>query len=570
MYLANASDATRCKAFSTTLTKTVIKWFDSLPPKSVTYFNDLTRKFLTRFSIQKDKVKHTPSLLGVKQEVGETLRAYMKKFNKACLEVQNLPTEAIIIGLVNSLREGPFSQFISKRHPTSLNEVQEREEKYINIEENAQLRELALRQNHPYQVWDKEKEAKKKDEYSSDKPRRYHNYTPLRVSLVDIYREIYHTEKLLPPRPIKNKKGRSRTGYYEYHKIYWHSTNDCYDLKNVIEKLVKEGQLERYLVERFDNQGKRKRKREEEDRSRRDRPTRTPGKHIYMIVGGFAGGGVTKSFHKRYLKKVYQVGEEDEVPDLPTIFFTKEDAQGMTLGHDPIVITIILANTNLHGTLVDQESSANILFKLAFDKLGLEEKELRAYPDTLFEIGDTPIRPFGFTLSHTTFSKGIKSQTLSIDYIVVDVVLAYNALIGQTTLNQLFAFVSTPHLCIKFSTSEGIATIRGDQKMARRCHNESLNMRRCTKGKEVNTIELVGVRTQEELRPQPDGKIKEVQIENQDGKTTNIGANLDDELKADLVKLLQKNSDLFAWKASDIPRIHSDLMNHKLAVYPGS
>ncbi|XP_016207140.1 uncharacterized protein LOC107647586 [Arachis ipaensis] len=87
MYLADASDATRCKAFPTTLTKAAMKWFDSLPPRSVTSFDDFSRKFLMRFSIQKDKVKHAPSLLGVKQEVGEPLRDYMERFNKACLEI---------------------------------------------------------------------------------------------------------------------------------------------------------------------------------------------------------------------------------------------------------------------------------------------------------------------------------------------------------------------------------------------------------------------------------------------------------------------------------------------------
>ncbi|XP_057739667.1 uncharacterized protein LOC130956665 [Arachis stenosperma] len=112
MYLADAFDVTRCKAFPTTLTKAAMKWFDSLPPRSVTSFDNLSRKFLMRFSIQKDKVKHAPSLLGVKQEVGEPLRNYMERFNKACLEIQDLPTEAVIMGLVNGLREGSFSQSI--------------------------------------------------------------------------------------------------------------------------------------------------------------------------------------------------------------------------------------------------------------------------------------------------------------------------------------------------------------------------------------------------------------------------------------------------------------------------
>ncbi|MED6135236.1 hypothetical protein PIB30_044451 [Stylosanthes scabra] len=46
MYLAGASDATRCKAFPLTLTKAAQIWFDSLPPRSITSFEELAKKFL--------------------------------------------------------------------------------------------------------------------------------------------------------------------------------------------------------------------------------------------------------------------------------------------------------------------------------------------------------------------------------------------------------------------------------------------------------------------------------------------------------------------------------------------
>ncbi|XP_072084465.1 uncharacterized protein [Arachis hypogaea] len=168
------------------------------------------------------------------------------------------------------------------------------------------------------------------------------------------------------PRPIRHKKAGSQIEYCEYHKLYGHSTNECYNIKNVIKKLAREGRPERL--------------------------PHTPERHIHMINGGFAGGGISKSSRKRQFKEVYQVGEDNKASDLPTISFTKEDAQGIIPGHnDPVVITIILANANLHRTLVDQDSSADILFKPTFDKLGLEEKDLRAYPDSLFGLGDTPI-----------------------------------------------------------------------------------------------------------------------------------------------------------------------------------
>ncbi|XP_015955427.1 uncharacterized protein LOC107479844 [Arachis duranensis] len=137
MYLTDASEAIRCKAFPTTLTKRAIKWFDSLPLRSITSFDDLAKKFLARFFIQKDKAKHTPSLLRIKQGDRKSLHSYMERFNKACLDIQSLPTKAANMGLINGLREGPLSHSISKKHPTSLNEVQERAEKYINTEKNS-------------------------------------------------------------------------------------------------------------------------------------------------------------------------------------------------------------------------------------------------------------------------------------------------------------------------------------------------------------------------------------------------------------------------------------------------
>nr|XP_025685028.1 uncharacterized protein LOC112785819 [Arachis hypogaea] len=404
------------------------------------------------------------------------------------------------------------------------------------MEENARLQEPGWRPGHSQSSKEKEREPKKKEEFGPERPRRYHSYTPLRVFLVHVYREICHTERLPPARPIKNKGGGGRGDYYDYHKLYGHSTNGCYDHKNVIEKLVREGQLDRYLMKRSDHQGKRKR----DDDDRRDPPPQTPERHIHMISVGFDGGGLTKSSRKRHLKEVYQVGGEP--PDLPTISFTKEDGQGIVSGYDdPVVISMILANAHLHRTLVDQESSADILFKLAFDKLRLDENELRAYPDTLYGLGDTPIKPLGFIPLHTTFEKGEKSKTLSIDFIVVDVGSAYNALIDRTTLNRLGSVVSTPHLCMKFPASERIATIRGDQKLAKKCYNESLNLR--GKGKEVHIIELGGIRAKEELRPQPGGKTEEVQVGEEKEKNTNVGANLKEDLKQKLIRLLQENFD---------------------------
>ncbi|XP_057760519.1 uncharacterized protein LOC130980892 [Arachis stenosperma] len=239
----------------------------------------------------------------------------MEIFNKACLKIQNLPTEAVIMRLVNGLKEGLFSQSISNKHPVSLNEVQEKAKKYINIDENFRLREPLTQSNLPYQAHEKDKEPNKKEEQNVEKPLKYHNYTALILSLVNVYREICHTEKLSPPRSNKHKKGESRTKYCEYHKLYEHSTNECYDLKNVIEKIVRKDRLDRYLANKSDDPKKRMR---EEEEGRQERPPQTPKWPVHVINEGFTGEGMSKSSRKRHLKGVYHVGKENKLPDLPT------------------------------------------------------------------------------------------------------------------------------------------------------------------------------------------------------------------------------------------------------------
>ncbi|KAL4321780.1 hypothetical protein AHAS_Ahas14G0144700 [Arachis hypogaea] len=191
-------------------------------------------------------------------------------------------------------------------------EVQERAEKYINIEENSRLREPFPRPNLPYQAREKEKEPKKNEEQNSKKTPRYHNYTPLRVSLVDVYREIYHMKKLPPPRPIKHKKARSRTEYCEYHKLYGHPTNECYDLKNVIEKLAREGRLDRYLADRSGNLRKR---RMDEEEGRQEHPRQTPRTtHTHMINGGLQEEECQNHHGKGISKRYTKSGRRQEYP----------------------------------------------------------------------------------------------------------------------------------------------------------------------------------------------------------------------------------------------------------------
>ena len=56
--------------------------------------------------------------------------------------------------------------------------------------------------------------------------------------------------------------------------------------------------------------------------------------------------------------------------------------------------------------------------------------------------------------------------TKDVTFLVVDYSFAYNAILGQPTLNSWKAITSTYHLMIKFPTDYGVGELRGNQVAA--------------------------------------------------------------------------------------------------------
>ena len=93
-----------------------------------------------------------------------------------------------------------------------------------------------------------------------------------------------------------------------------------------------------------------------------------------MISGGFAGDGESNSARKAHLRSIKsgEVMEEQAVSKLPrldiAITFSYSDLEGCQHPYDdPLVIRAIMANKTIHRVLVDNESSADIIFASAFD-----------------------------------------------------------------------------------------------------------------------------------------------------------------------------------------------------------
>ena len=104
--------------------------------------------------------------------------------------------------------------------------------------------------------------------------------------------------------------------------------------------------------------------------------SRPPLGEIKVIIGGISIGQYSKS-RKTYLKVVQNVQLSRRSPrmritDEQAITFTNKDVERIHHPHDDvIVVTFLIANYTTRRVLVDNGSSANILYYLAFQQMRL-------------------------------------------------------------------------------------------------------------------------------------------------------------------------------------------------------
>jgi len=209
---------------------------------------------------------------------------------------------------------------------------------------------------------------------------------------------------------------------------------------------------------------------------------------VHIIVGGFSGGGPTASQRKKYVRLISSVGEEfSDDPWESDLVFTRADLRNVVPhNNDPVVISIFTAGRKVHRVLVDQGSSADVMFWSTFNKLQLSSDLLRPYTGCLYGFADNPVEVRGYLELRTTFTDGAASRTESIRYLVVNANSAYNILLGRPALNRLRAVSSTRHMKMKLLDLNGkVIVIKSDQKKARKCYENSLK----TKGGVVIVIE---------------------------------------------------------------------------------
>ena len=292
---------------------------------------------------------------------------------------------------------------------------------------------------------------------------------------------------------------------------------------------------------------------------------------INTISRGFSGGGCTASQQKTSAREVMEVEvqEADHTPDVDLVF-TKADWQDVIPhDNDSLVISVVMTGRRVHHVLVDQRSSADVMFWLTFNKLQLSPDQLRPYTGCLYGFAGDQVEVRGHIELRTTFIDGIASRTENIRYLVVNTPSAYNILLGKLALNRIGAVASTRHMKMKLpSLEDTMITIKSDQKEAKKCYENSLKTKRGVFAVTTQPPREEGV-TRAEIARERRLKLAEDVLERKiGGKKFKLGNYLGQETQDQITKVIAQHLDAFAWSSSDMPDIDLDFLCHRLTMDP--
>jgi hypothetical protein len=166
------------------------------------------------------------------------------------------------------------------------------------------------------------------------------------------------------------------------------------------------------------------------------------------------------------------------------------------------------------------------------------------------------------------------AHTECITFDVMDVSYPYNAIFIRGLLNTFEVALHSLYLCLKIPATQGVFLVHGNQKDARNIEqgfapdNKNVNCLRHEKIEDNNNIanrQNEGNFGSRLIEPECEIKIVLLDLRAPD-KMVTISQDLAPSEEEELLSFLDKNSDVFAWRTSDLTRVRRDIIENKLEV----
>ncbi|GJU09305.1 reverse transcriptase domain-containing protein [Tanacetum coccineum] len=319
---------------------------------------------------------------------------------------------------------------------------------------------------------------------------------------------------------------RSNNKFCDFHNDKGHSTEECMQLKKLIEELVRAGKLSHLIKET-------KQGRDQTKNGKKEAPSKDKSLAIYMIQPW-------QRMTRQKSTQSFARGNEITFPPLAN----SDGTEG------PLVIEAEIDGHMIHRMYIDGGSSTEVLYEHCFNQLWPEIKNQMVPATTsLTGFSGETILPMGQLRLLVTIGDADHSTKAWMNFMIVRSLSPYNGIIGRPKIWEIQAVPSTAHGMLKFPANGGIVTIRSTILIPAECTTV------ITSSKEVPK--------EAEVRPK---NFKIALHPNFSDQEVAIGGTLSAEGQMELCSLLKKNIDIFAWQPSDMTGVPRSVAEHRLNI----
>ncbi|VFQ69795.1 unnamed protein product [Cuscuta campestris] len=343
----------------------------------------------------------------------------------------------------------------------------------------------------------------KKEEAPGPSRPRHHYDSVVRMVNTEECQEIRKALVILPENPTGQTGRQWSDTYYLYHRSDSHNTSECKSVKGVIRQMIDSGELSKDYLQKAQEKS-----------------------HQWVRP---AAPGNDRDNNRRRNNRPRERQPAPEKEHIGMIFGGPEGGDSAA------------QRKNWVRSIYVGEVSAELA---------------RRFTGDIVEAEGSIVLPVELGSGEKTIWKKMR-------FIVVDIKCVHNAILGRPGINKVGAVISMPHLCMKFHTPGGVREVKGDQRNAGECYAEAV--KKMTKGVNVISQEITKGETREKL--EPEAETEEIELHPGDSsRMVRIGANLPEDLKAEITRVLQEYAGIFAWSVADMPGIDRSVICHRLAV----